>query len=253
MSMAAHGKAADATVPETVGNSTARARRRASVVAVVAGVGLVSWFQVIQLVVDLKPGAPAPEEPDEEFVEFFVGNLSRLPWYATLFTLQWVIMLVLFVAVVRATCSRFDLAAIAALALAGAATAVYVVAEGILSWPTVRAGITAEAVRHSLDPGVARALVESRDGLHAPAALLLGVAVLLIGWLLLSSRLWGRWVMATLSLLSGALAMSSIVVGPDGLGPGLIFLVWGIVVPIMLLVGLRRADAEPEATHPGNA
>lgn len=83
-------------------------------------------------------------------------------------------------------------------------------------------------------------MVESRDGLHAPAAVLLGFSVLLIGWLLVRSGLWGHWVMAALSLLSGGLALSSIVVGPDGFGPGLVLVVWGVVVPWMLLVGLRR-------------
>lgn len=36
------------------------------------------------------------------------------------------------------------------------------------------------------------ALLESLDGLHAPAAVLLGISVLLIGWLLLKSGLRGR-------------------------------------------------------------
>jgi hypothetical protein len=220
----------------------ARARRRASVVAVVAGLTLLLWFQITRLVVDLKPDTPGSDAPDDQFVEFYVGNASRLPWHATMFVVQWTVMLVLLAAVTRAVCVRFDLAAIVALLLAGGAMSIYTAAEGVLSWPVVQTEGSAESIRQMVDPGVARALVLSRDGLHAPAAVLLGIAVLLIGWLLLRSGLWGRWVAALLSLLSGGLAMSSIVVGPEGLGPGLIFVVWGVAVPLMLLVGLRRAE-----------
>jgi hypothetical protein len=98
--------------------------------------------------------------------------------------------------------------------LAGTATALYVAAEGVLSWPVVQTVRSAETVRRILDPGVARALVLSRGGLHAPASVLLGGSVLLIGWLLLRSELKGRWPMAAFSGVAGAFALSSIVVDP---------------------------------------
>lgn len=222
---------------------TLAARRRASVAAVAAGWGLLLWFQVVRQVVRLDPSPPMPEDPDERFIEFYVGNASRLAWIATAYALQWALMLVLLAAVVRAVCRRFDLAAILALLLAGAATAVYVVGEGVKVWPVVQGDVTEETVRRVLEPGVARALLESRDGLHAPAAVLLGISVLLIGWLLLRSGLRGRWVMAGLSAVSGGLALSSVVVGPDGFGPGLIFVLWGPVVPVLVLFGLRRLQS----------
>ena len=222
---------------------TLAARRRASVAAVVAGWALLLWFQVVRQVVRLDPGPPMPEDPDERFIEFYLGNASRLAWIATAYTFQWALMLVLLAAVVRAVCRRFDLAAILALLLAGAATAVYVVGEGVKVWPVVQGEVTEETVRRVLDPGVARALLESRDGLHAPAAVLLGISVLLIGWLLLKSGLRGRGVMAGLSAVSGGLALSSVVVGPEGFGPGLIFVLWGPVVPVLVLLALRRLQS----------
>jgi hypothetical protein len=90
----------------------------------------------------------------------------------------------------------------------------------VFSWPVVQSGATAESVRSVVDPGVAKAAVLSRDGLHAPASILLGLSVLLIGWLLLRSQLWGRSATAALSALSGGFALSSIVVGSEGLARG---------------------------------
>mgnify|MGYP001765459309 CR=1 FL=1 len=221
--------------------STHAARRRASVAALIAGWGLLAWFLAIHQVVRMDPEAPMGSDPDERFIEFYVGNAERLTWSATVYTLQWVLMLVLVTAVVRAVCRRLDLAALLALLLAGAATAVYVLGEAVLVWPVAQEEATDQSVREVLDPGVARALLLSRDGLHAPAAVLLGVSVLLIGWLVWRSDLPGRWVMAGLSVISGGLALSSIIVGPAGLGPGLIFVLWGTVVPVLLLRGLRQA------------
>lgn len=133
--------------------------------------------------------------------------------------------LVLLVPVVRAAAARLDLVGMLPVALTAAATAVYAGAEGMLVWPVLAAGMDAEELGAHLDPAHAQTVVLSRDGLHAPAAVLTGFSVLLIAWLLLRSDLWGHRVMAGLAALSGAWALPSVIVGPDGLGPGLIFVV----------------------------
>ncbi len=232
----------EAVQPAPTGDPLHHARWRAAVVAMVAGPLLIAWFVVTSRLGPVEPATPPTPGDDAYYLDYFVDNIDPLRWSATLFTIQWVIVLVLVVAVVRAVARRIGLTALLAMALATAATAVYVVAEGMQSWPVVRGDITDDWLRAALDPAVARALVESRDGLHAPAAVLLGCSVLAIGLLLVRSDLWARALMAVISFASGALALTSIVVGPDGLGPGLIFLVWGLVVPALLLVALRRAD-----------
>ena len=216
-----------------------RARRRAGLIAAIAGLALVPWFLIIDPVAGLHTEPPFGA-PAQDFVDFYVDNSSRIPLNTTMFIGQWVIMLVVLVAIVRAACRRLELAAILAITLAGAATAVYVVAEGIRLWPTLAFDMTAARLRDNLDPGVAQAVLLSRDGLHAPAAVLLGVSVLLIGWLLARSDLWGHWTMSVLAIVVGAFAVSSPLVGPEGFGPGLIA-PWGIVVAVLLLVGRRRS------------
>jgi hypothetical protein len=218
------------------------ARRRAGLVAAVAGLVLVPWFLVIDPIAGFRPVSPEPVAPAQDFVDFYVDNFSRIPLNATLFIGQWVILLVLLVAVVRAACRRLDLAAILAITLAGAATAIYVDAEGVRVWPVLAAtDMTAEGLRDNLDPALAQAAVLSRDGLHAPASVLLGLSVLVIGWLLARSDLWGHWAMSVLAVVAGAFAVSSVLVGPEGFGPGFISVLWGPVVAVLLFVGRWRS------------
>lgn len=222
------------------------AQRRAGLVAAVAGLVLLPWFQLIRAVAAFDPQEPPLGAPGQDFVDFYVGNYSRIPLGVTLFVGQWVILLVLLVAVVRAACECLDLAAMLAVALAGAATAVYVAAEGVLLWPALPApDLDAATLVDRLDPGLAQASVVPRDGLHAPAAILLGAAVLVIAWLLARSDLWGHWAMAVVGWVAGAVALSSILVGPEGIGPGLVLVVWAPLVAVLLLVGRWRA---PRAT-----
>lgn len=101
--------------------------------------------------------------------------------------------------------------------------------------------MTAGRLRDNLDPGLAQAAVLSRDGLHAPASVLLGLSVLVIAWLLARSDLWGHRTMSVLAIVAGAFAVSSVLVGPEGLGPGFIFVLWCPVVAVLLLVGRRRS------------
>jgi hypothetical protein len=181
--------------------------------------------------------APPVGAPATDYVHFYVDGSSHIPLAATVAIGSWAIWLVLVVSVVRAACRRLDLAAILAVTLAGASTAVYVAAEGVLAWPTI--GMTVGEIPDNLDAGVARAMVLSRDGLHAAAGVLLGISLLVVSWLLARSDLWGHWVLAVVGFLVAVSASVSMIVGPEGLGAGAILL-WGIVVAVVVLVGLRR-------------
>ncbi len=181
--------------------------------------------------------APAVSAPATDFVDFYVDGFSRIPLTATAAIGMWAIWLVLVVSVVRAACRRLDLAAVVSVTLAGASTAIYVAAEGFLAWPTI--GMTADETADNLDAGVAQAMVLSRDGLHAAASVPLGISLLMVSWLLARSDLWGRWLLAVVGFLAGMSACASLIVGPEGLGPGGILL-WGLVVAVVVPVGLRR-------------
>jgi hypothetical protein len=199
----------------------------------------------------LRTESPSVGDPVGQYVDFFVDNFSRIPVRATAFIVQWMILLVLLVAVVRAACPRLDLAAIVSVALAGAATAVYVVAEGVGAWPVhATIDMTAEEVRDNLDPGVAQALVLSRDGLHATAAVLLGISLLVIAWLVARSDLWGHWTLAALTAIAGLSASASMVLGPEFIGAGAL-VPWGIAVAVVMLVARGRLNGDSAAATPG--
>jgi hypothetical protein len=223
-----------------VSNEVIAGRRRAGLVAAIAGLVLLPWFWTMEAVAGFRPVSPSLGEPGQEFVDFYVANISRIPVATTMFIGQWVIVLVLLVAVIRAATDRLDLVAVLAVTLAGGATAIYVGAEGVRLWPVLAAGMSAEALRADLDPTLAQAAVLSRDGLHAPASVLLGLSVLLIAWLLAGSALWGHRVMSGLAVLAGAFALSSVLVGTDGFGPGFVFVLWAPVTAVLLLIGRRR-------------
>lgn len=221
------------------GDEVAAARRRAGIVAAVAGLGIAPYFWLSTAVVGWPgDGAPSAPAPRAEYVDFYVKEFSRMPLAATVAIGSWAIWLVLVVAVVRAACRRLDLTAVLAVTLAGASTAVFAAAEGVLAWPTI--GMTASEIPDNLDAGVAQAMVLSRDGLHAAASVLLGLSLLVVSSLLARSDLWGHWPLAVIGFLAGVSACASMIVGPEGLGPGGILL-WGIAVAVVVLIGLRRA------------
>lgn len=209
-----------------------------AVVAGVAGLVLVPWFWLVEAVAPLEPDTPPLGGDPQAFVEFYAGNVDRLGWNATLYVVQWALVLTLVVAVAHA--AGRGLAGQIATALATASTAGYVVAEGMRVWPVLAADLSAESVRADLDPALAAAAVASRDGLHAPAAVLLGLAVLVLAGRVATGDLWGRWVIAGLGALTGAVALSSVVVGTEGFGPGLVLVLWAPVTGVVLLVGRRR-------------
>jgi hypothetical protein len=216
----------------------------------VAGLVLLPWFWLASALVPLDPGTPSFEAGDSEVVAFYVENVRTLPLSATLFVGQWVIVQILLVSVIMATRVGSDLVAVLATTLTTAATAVYVAAEGVLVWPILATGMDADALAEHLGSAAARGAVLSRDGLHAPGSVLLGVAALLIAWLLVTGPLWGRWVMGVLAAGAGLLALTSIALGPEGFGPGLIFVIWGPVTAVCLLLGLRRESRSPRAPRP---
>ena len=146
--------------------------------------------------------APPVGAPEQDFVDFYRDNFSEMPLNVTLTIGMWVILLVLIVAVVRAACRRFDLAAILAVTLAGAAT---VGLRGGRGHPRLAGRPVRhdpEGIRDNLDPGVAQAMVLSRDGIHATAIVLLGLSMFLVAWLL-SSDMWGHWPLAVGAGLAG--------------------------------------------------
>jgi len=228
------------TFPEVVrqGAEVAAARRRAGVVAAVAGLAMAPYFWLSAAVAGWPArDAPPIDAPAQDFVDFYVDGLSRIPLEATVAIGYWAMWLLLLVSVVRAACRRLDLAAVFAVTLAGAAIAIYVAAEGVLAWPTI--GTTANEVSEHLDPGVAQAMVISRDGLHAAASVLLGISMLVVSWLLVRSDLWGHWLLAVVGFLAGVSACASVILGPEALGPGGILL-WGVVIAVVILRGRRR-------------
>ena len=101
--------------------STSTARRRAGVVAAVAGLILPPYFWIVSALVGW-PGweAPAPGSPATEFVDFYVTQRTLIPLVATLAIGSWAIWLTLVVAVIRAASRRMELAAILAVTMAGA-------------------------------------------------------------------------------------------------------------------------------------
>jgi hypothetical protein len=221
------------------GDHASRARRRAGLGAAVAGLALVPYFWIATATVGWPADdAPPVGAPATEFVRFYVEGFSRIPLTATVAIGHWALWLVLLVSVVRAACRDLDLAAILSITLAGASTAVYVAAEGVLAWPTV--GMTADEISENLDPGVAKAIVLSRDGLHAAAGVTLGISLLVVSWLLTRSDLWGHWLLAVVGFGAGVSACTSTVVGPDGIGAGAVLL-WGLAVAVVILGGRGRS------------
>jgi hypothetical protein len=208
-------------------------RRRAAVVAAVAGVGVPVWFSVTMALWGVGD-TPPPGAHARDFLDFYVDSYSGFPASATANVVLWALLLVLLVAVVRAAVTRLDLAAILAITLAGVATACAVIAEGVRAWPALVYD-SPEALGTNLDPAVAQALVLSRDGLHAPALALFGLVLLSIAWLLARSDLWGHKTMTVLTAIVGVFSFGYILLGPESIG-AVLTVPWGIAMAIVLLV-----------------
>lgn len=214
------------------------ARRRAALVAAIAGFGVPVWFWVTMALWEAGD-TPPPGAPAQDFLAYYVDNYASFPASVTAHVLLWVLLLVLLVAVVRAAVTRLDLTAILAITLAGVATACTVMAEGVLAWPALTYDQSPELLAVNLEPGVAQALVLSRDGLHAPALVLWGLALLLIAWLVARSDLWGRTALAVLTAVVGVFSAGYILLGPESIGSALT-VPWGLAMAIGLLIDRAR-------------
>lgn len=194
-------------------------RRRAGVVAAVAGLALVPYFWFASALVGW-PGhnAPAADAPARAFVDYYATEASQVRRAATVAIGLWVLWLALVVAAVRWACRRLDFAAVFAMTLAGASVAVFVAAEGVMVWPAI--AVSAREIAEHLDPEIARASVMSRDGLHAAASVPWGVSMLVVAWLFVRSDLRGRWVLGGVGVLAGVSACTTMFQGSDPLGPG---------------------------------
>jgi hypothetical protein len=215
------------------GDPECAVRRRAAVVAAIAGLAVPVWFWISEGLFGLV--GPPDDAAAGDYIDFYVENFSQLPRIATAYVGLWALILVLFIAVVRAAVTRLNVAALVAVGLAVASAAAAAIVEGVRAWPTLTFE-TAAQLADTLDPVVAQALVDSRGGLHGPAVALSGIAMLVIAWLLVRSDLWGHTVLAVLTGLSGAATAVFMLFGPEG--PALT-VPWGIVVAVVLLVGLR--------------
>jgi hypothetical protein len=224
--------------PSGLPDAESASRRRAQLVAIAAGLAVPVWFWLTLALWDLSPSPDGPAAPSA-FLGFYVDNHARLATHATAFVVLWVLLLVLVVAVVRACTSLPGLTATLAITLAGASTAGAVAIEGVLAWPAMTPGIDAGSLPDILDPAVAQALVLSRDGLHAPVATLMGIALVFVAGVLARSDLWGHKTMAAVTAIVGALGASYMVLGPESLGPVLIT-PWGVVMAAVLAVDLRH-------------
>lgn len=231
------------------GGDPVAVRRQAALVAAVAGIAQLLWFVVAGALTDTGADEPPVGAAAQDFVDFYVDNFTRIRMGAAAAVVLWVLILVLLVAVVRAACRSLDLAAILAITLAGASVACAVTAEGALAWPTLAVDMTAAKLPDNLDPGVAQALLLSRDGFLAAAAVLAGVSVLLIAWLLGRSDLWGHRPLAAVTAVVGAFAAAGMVLGTEGIGANLIG-PWGVATAVVLLVARRRLRPPPDVPPP---
>lgn len=225
--------------PGAVSPTEVSARRAAALVAGLAGLGLVPWFWVTQFLTELPTESPPSDAPAGEFVTFYADNLSHIPARTTMFTIQWVMMLVAVVAMNHAANRRRGLAGGLAVTLGGVATAVYVVTEGIGAWPVLIPDVTAADLAKTLDPGVAQALVMSREGLHCVAAVVLGCALIATAVELARSDLWAHKTFGVISALCGLGAMLSLFAGVESLAPGT-FVLWGPLVGVLALIARGR-------------
>jgi hypothetical protein len=222
------------------------ARRSAALVAAAAAFLLPAWFIATLVVVGSyrDNSIPGVGAPDQDFVQFYVDNFSKIPVTSTMFVIGWVLVLVVLVAVVRALSARVTLPGILAVTLAGAFTAVGVASQGLFTYPTIALEFTAENVPANLDPGVARFLVLSAEPVQNTGGVLLGVALLMISLVAVRSDLWGHWVIAGLAAVMGAVGVLNMLLGGGGtIVIGMI--PFGIIAGIVLLIARARLLARP--------
>lgn len=230
----------DETVLPRVNPSVA-AQRSAAVVAAVVAFVVPPWFIATLVVVGTYRNnyMPGLDAPDRDFVQFYVDNFSRIPLTSTMFIIGWALILVVLVAVVRALTPRLTLPGILAVTFAGVSTAVSVASQGLFTYPTIAVEMTPERIPANLDPGVARFIVLSAEGVQNAGGVLMGAALLMVALVAARSTLWGHWVIAVLAAFMGAVGTLNMLLG--GGGSAVIGLIpFGILAGIVLLIARPR-------------
>lgn len=230
---------------------TVAERRSAALVAAVAAFVVPVWLSAALVLVgtyrdNYMPGLDAP---DQDFVQFYVDNFSKIPLTSTMFIVGWALILVVLVAIVRALTPRLTLPGILAITFAGVSTAVSVASQGLFTYPTLVFEMTAERVPSNLDPAVARFIVLSTEGIQNAGGVLIGVALLMLALLAARSDLWGHWVIAVIAALMGAVGTLNLVLGGGGsMVVGMI--PFGIVAGVVLLIARSRLH-DPQTMQSG--
>jgi hypothetical protein len=223
-------------------------RRVAALVVVVVAFVVPVWYIATLIVVgtyrdNYVPGVGAR---DQEFVQFYVDNFSKIRLTSTMFIIGWILILVLLVSVVRVFAPRVRLAGIVAVTLAGASTAVSVASQGLFTYPTLVPELTADKLPANLDPEVARFIVLSTEAIQNAGGVLLGVALLMVALLAAQSDLWGHRFIAVIAALMGIVGTLNMVVGGAGTA------VFGMI-PFGIITGLVLLRARRRLGSPGRA
>ena len=217
------------------------ARRSAALVAAVVAFVVPPWFIASLALVgsyknNYQPGLDAPEQ---DFVQFYVDNFSKIPLTSTMFIIGWALILVVLIALVRALTPRLTLPGILAINFAGISTAVSVASQGLFTYPTILVEMTTERLAGNLDPAVARFIVLSAEGVQNAGGVLIGLALLMVALLAARSDLWGHWAIAVVAGLMGVAGTFNMVLGGSGsMVVGMI--PFGIFVGVVLLIARSR-------------
>lgn len=217
------------------------AQRSASLVAAVVAFVVPVWFIAALAMVGTYQGnyQPGLGASDEEFIQFYVDNFSKIPLTSTMFIVGWALIFVVLVALVRALTPQTTLPGILAVTLAGASTAVSVASQGLFTYPTLTLELTAENIPANLDPAVARFIVLSTEAVQNAGGVLLGIALLMVALLAARSNLWGHWVITAIAAIMGTAGTLNMVLG--GGGTAVIGIIpFGIVTGIVLLIARSR-------------
>lgn len=189
---------------------------------------------------------PKPGDAADSFVRFYVDNFSTIRITSTMFIVGWVLVLVVLASLVHALEPRRTLLGTFAVTMAGLWLAVLVVAQGLFTWPTLIPEVQATDLPVNLDPGVARFLVLSIDGVQGAGGVLLGVALLLVALIAVRSDLWGHTVIAVVAALLGVAGVLNMVLGGGGTGVEGMILFGLLGGPILLVARHRLGAATPE-------
>ena len=238
------GSPADHTVEE---------RRSAALVAAVVAFVVPPWFvAALALVGSYRDNyVPGLDAPDQDFIQFYVDNFSKIPVTSTMFIVGWVLVLVVLVALVRALNPRLTIPGILAITFAGVSTAVSVASQGLFTYPTLIFEMTADRIPANLDPAVARFIVLSTESIQNAGGVLIGMALLMVALLASRSDLWGHRAIAVVAALMGVVGTLNMVLG--GGGSMIVGMIpFGIFVGVLLLIARSRLH-DPQATRPDRA